>query len=1542
MEYLKLNNLGNFLDLAALWKAYPRGGKEGDYCNANGYEHFWDKFQNEWISAKDLSSVPSESLPRETTNIYEDLNLHHDLNVAGTIRGKIEFTSDSKGFEQLAEYKAIIERLEKIDITTEDYKTAIDNLKTLAERLKEQAEKALTAAEEAEQYINGVLKEELDGIFTQLDGTVISHFGSYTPTTDNLPASEWVTLKDKEAHLNDTFTNKLDRRSYRWEIVNGDFCWKEIIDPTAAEALAAAARAQDTADGKRKTFTRQPTEADEYEVGDLWLNATYDPLYSNDVLRAVEAKSSGSPFDINHWILSSKYTDDKIANQALGVANQATKDAEALKEMVGKINDDTVLDLAEKAHIRTQWELINGVPSLSIKGFTGSYFDTIELAVNVGYFDSTETSASIVYDGQVITYEGVRATYPCSSSSDLDLAYEALRDFLVSVKLYGSEITEDFERIRMVELFNAYYREEKKLLDRAQKYYSEAQAKDALKNFVNGEYLDDIQTLKRQIDQSAQTHIQSTDPSEDWTEEDVRHTHISDIWWNNSDTEISGVPAGATAIYQSKNGEYYWEVTPVPKSLFDEIDGKARLFVSKPEKYSKNDIWILESEYTLDSVVYPIGTIVIATEDSDTFNVTHWEKKDTYADVGFVSEEMQKVREELDEAVEAAQNAADAAGKLASVASGQAEQALKLADDLQQASDNLLELYTGLADTKVGTDEYNQTVAELVEESSRIEDVANGAQNLANQASNNATSAMQKAVNAQTQAEEAKNTLANWSADNIISPFEKQSVSDELAFIKADKDDIDNQKATYEVNDETALYNAYVTAYNKYKEYLEALTKDNNAIALQSDFGTTQAAFYDARTEFLTAIAIAARGIADLAQEAADAAKTLAEEAQEAAKEALEAADKLQVMLETINDDNTLDIIEKRNIRTQWELINGAETLSAPGADGSYNKALVLAESLGYKSAKNQPVVVTYGGKRITYAGKTATYTYAGVADLELAYETLREYLRSIRLYSNETQPGFSRQEFASILTAYYVAESALINNTQAYYTESQKQIALDEAEKALKAAGVSQEILGVTEDLLESVDEADCILTVIEKNSLKQTYSVISDLTEIFLYGEDDDTVGTEGTGTFHALFAALLEIGSDKTLASANALASRFKGLQTQLISVGNIFGDGSTVVTNNYRSNLYSALGSYLSQEEKSRHDLSRAYTGTVDEAMGNEIAQRLGYADYAEMKVLAESEKLVINGGRLNAALIEAEAITANMIAVNQALINKIDALEATVEKLTVGKLDTAPTASGNKITADGDGIIMYDADGKRKARINSESVGVYDSLMFELNPDYTSSALTKKYAESFYIPQANQATYLNGRDWFFLNLGYCDKGSVLTISSFNVSVTSSSSNQNIALYVNSPNFVLKVYCNNTCIKEISLANSGGTYPAGQTMTRSFTINQTINITQHGSYRIKIQPYGYSGPVVVTSTMYLMSTSGSGSVSMNVSSGLKFKLSRPNYEYTHIGCDGIMQVIGSGFLHSSTSSFAVGRNGNILMVDYRGIHKSTDGGESWETL
>ena len=85
------------------------------------------------------------------------------------------------------------------------------------------------------------------------------------------------------------------------------------------KALENAKKAQDTADGKRRVFVSQPTNSQAYDVGDIWVNATYPSdgsTYNNDMLRANSKKAEGEPFSIEHWTLASKYTDDTVANKA--------------------------------------------------------------------------------------------------------------------------------------------------------------------------------------------------------------------------------------------------------------------------------------------------------------------------------------------------------------------------------------------------------------------------------------------------------------------------------------------------------------------------------------------------------------------------------------------------------------------------------------------------------------------------------------------------------------------------------------------------------------------------------------------------------------------------------------------------------------------------------------------------------------------------------------------------------------------------------------------------------------------------------------------------------------------------------------------------------------------------------------------------------------------------------------------------------------------------------------------------------------------------
>ena len=179
----------------------------------------------------------------------------------------------------------------------------------------------------------------------QIDGAIESWFYDPAPTLGNLPASLWTTDEDKNAHLGDLYYSA-EGRAYRFQLNSetNTYYWNEIVDTDIVKALENAKTAQDTADSKRKTFVRQPTASDSYDIGDIWLNATYDDgttKYDNDMLRAVTAKAAGEAFSIEHWTLASKYTDDTVAKEALESAKKANETAGKLQTTVSSMKDFT-------------------------------------------------------------------------------------------------------------------------------------------------------------------------------------------------------------------------------------------------------------------------------------------------------------------------------------------------------------------------------------------------------------------------------------------------------------------------------------------------------------------------------------------------------------------------------------------------------------------------------------------------------------------------------------------------------------------------------------------------------------------------------------------------------------------------------------------------------------------------------------------------------------------------------------------------------------------------------------------------------------------------------------------------------------------------------------------------------------------------------------------------------------------------------------------------------------------------------------------------
>ena len=171
------------------------------------------------------------------------------------------------------------------------------------------------------------LKNDVNAIVSnlqaQIDGQVMTWFDTYIPTLSNAPATSWTNDTERDKHLGDLFYNKSTGLGYRFSKTGSVYSWELLKDTDVALALANAAAAQDTADGKRRVFVAQPTISDAYDVGDLWTNATYGTTYTNELLRCKTAKSAGVAFDIAHWEKASKYTDDTAANNASYIARAA-------------------------------------------------------------------------------------------------------------------------------------------------------------------------------------------------------------------------------------------------------------------------------------------------------------------------------------------------------------------------------------------------------------------------------------------------------------------------------------------------------------------------------------------------------------------------------------------------------------------------------------------------------------------------------------------------------------------------------------------------------------------------------------------------------------------------------------------------------------------------------------------------------------------------------------------------------------------------------------------------------------------------------------------------------------------------------------------------------------------------------------------------------------------------------------------------------------------------------------------------------------------
>ena len=190
-------------------------------------------------------------------------------------------------------------------------KSTAETAKSTAEAAKSTADSAKTSADtNARDLANYITKNTttLTEMQTLIDGSIMTWFFPRPPADATEPTSKWTTTDLKNQHLGDLYYDTDTGYCYRYQVEHQVYSWQRITDVDVTKALADAKSAQDTADGKRRVFTVQPTPP--YDVGDLWAAGA-----NGDIKRCRIAKTSEQSYAASDWELASKYTDDTTANQ---------------------------------------------------------------------------------------------------------------------------------------------------------------------------------------------------------------------------------------------------------------------------------------------------------------------------------------------------------------------------------------------------------------------------------------------------------------------------------------------------------------------------------------------------------------------------------------------------------------------------------------------------------------------------------------------------------------------------------------------------------------------------------------------------------------------------------------------------------------------------------------------------------------------------------------------------------------------------------------------------------------------------------------------------------------------------------------------------------------------------------------------------------------------------------------------------------------------------------------------------------------------------
>lgn len=242
------------------------------------------------------------------------------------------------------------------------------------------------AINESNETITDYIDSSIGNIQNQIDKQADIWFYNGVPTLNTYPANEWTTDEIKDIHIGDLYfdTSETAGKAYEFKKNQSTYLWQLVQDQDVIKALNNAAKAQDTADNKRRVFYATPVPP--YDKGDLWVQGS-----NGDILYCNVPKKSGTTYDRSDWVVASKYTDDSNLNIFKEEYTHYKEDNDRKWEnTLGKITTiEGQVQQNTSSIQQTAEELSSSVSSINTT--IGSLQDQIDGAIETYYLNGTPT-----------------------------------------------------------------------------------------------------------------------------------------------------------------------------------------------------------------------------------------------------------------------------------------------------------------------------------------------------------------------------------------------------------------------------------------------------------------------------------------------------------------------------------------------------------------------------------------------------------------------------------------------------------------------------------------------------------------------------------------------------------------------------------------------------------------------------------------------------------------------------------------------------------------------------------------------------------------------------------------------------------------------------------------------------------------------------------------------------------------------------------------------------------------------------------------------